>query len=218
MTVVRGAGRPEGYYTADGRRVPSVTTITNRFKNMAAMVRAANSVGLEGKTLEEAWYGPALSVGDQVHKMVEATLHGETPPEATSLEAMNAYQAWSTWWRANAFEVVATELPLVSERHRFGGTIDTVLRNRDGALCIGDWKSSNGIYSDYLIQVAAYGLLWSEHNPNEPLTGGYHIVRFGKEAGDLEHRHFPELGEAEHMFLLLREAYDLDRTLSRRAR
>ena len=98
----------------------------------------------------------------------------------------------------------------MSEAYRFGGTIDTIVRDRHGRLCVGDWKSSKAVYSDYLLQIAAYKILWEE-NRDELITGGFHLVRFSKEHGDMEHRFFPELAEAEQMFVLLREAYDLDK-------
>jgi hypothetical protein len=97
------------------------------------------------------------------------------------------------------------EKPLVSELHRYGGTPDAVLRLPDGRLAMGDWKTSNGIYRDYLIQVAAYTILWEE-NGNEPITGGYHICRFSKEFPDFEHRYYGELEGAKELFLMLRKA------------
>jgi hypothetical protein len=43
-------------------------------------------------------------------------------------------------------------------------------------------------------------------------------VRFSKEHGDMEHRHYPELDEAERLFLLFRDAYEIDKVLKKRAR
>lgn len=211
----RGGGRPRGYYI-DGQRVPSVTTITNRFKDSSGLLYWANQCGLEGQTLEEARQ-PATSVGSVVHAMVEAYLHGEDPGEPGTLEAVNGFESWREWWEAGKFTVEYTELPLVSEKYRFGGTIDTILRDSQGRLCIGDWKTSNGIYEDYLWQVAAYGLLFEEWS-GEKLEGGYHLARFSKEHGDFEHRHYSELEDAARLFLMFRECYDLDKTVKRRAR
>lgn len=115
------------------------------------------------------------------------------------------------------FQIVATEQPIVSEVHRYGGTLDCVLRDSRGALCLGDWKSSNAVYADYLLQLAAYGALWNE-TQSEKLTGGFHLVRFSKEHGDMEHRHYPDLAEPLEMFLLLRQAYELDKVVKKRAR
>lgn len=211
----RGSGRPKGYFAADGERVPSVTTITGRFKDSGGLLYWANQQGLAGVSLAEAREAPT-STGHLVHSMVEAKLHGESLPQVTSLEALASYQAWLEWWEGSKLTVEATEIPLVSEEHRFGGTIDGILRDAKGRLCLGDWKTSAGIYADYLVQVAAYGILWQE--TEEPLEGGYHIVRFSKEHGDLEHRHFSHLDDAREMFLLLRQAYELDKSVKARAK
>ena len=42
------------------------------------------------------------------------------------------------------------------------------------------------------------------------------MVRFSKENGDMEHRHFPELGDAFEFFLGLRRLYDLKKVLEKR--
>ena len=216
-TVARGGGRPgRGYYLADGTRVPATTTLTNRFKDSGGLLHWANQVGREGKTLDEA-REPATSVGKIVHAMVESFLHGEDVGEPKTLEAMNGYESWLDWWQAGKFTVEYTELPIVSETYRFGGTLDTILRDSKGRLCLGDWKTSNGIYADYLWQIAAYGLLFEEY-AGEKLEGGFHLARFSKEHGDFEHRHYKELDDAARLFLIFREAYDLDKAVGKRAK
>lgn len=212
----RGGGRPRGYFDDDGVRLPASTTITNRFKDSGGLVQAANNVGLEGKTLEEAWYG-ARGIGHEVHAMVESFLHGEEVGKPSTLEAMRGYESFREWWDASNFTVEYTEVPLVSRVHRFGGTPDAVMRDSKERLCLGDWKASNGIFSNYLWQIASYGLLveeWLE----EKLEGGFHIVQFNKATGDFTHKHFPELEDAARLFLMFREAYDLDKQVAKRAR
>ena len=219
-TTARGTGRPKGgYYTADNTRVPSVTTITGRFKESGALLHWANRMGLEGKDLNEA-RDSATDVGSLVHSMIEAEINwAQMPeiPEEFAERAQSAFGAWQTWFESVRAEIVATELPLVSEEHRFGGTLDCVIRDKQGRLALADWKTSNAVYGEYLTQMAAYGMLWNETQP-EPLTGGYHLVRISKEYGDLEHRHFPALEEAEELFALLLRAYDLDKRVSKRAK
>jgi len=109
-----------------------------------------------------------------------------------------------------------TEITLVSEAHRFGGTPDAI-GYLDGKLCLLDWKTSNAVYSDYLIQLAAYKVLWEENRPQYPLEGGFHLLRFAKEHGDFSHHFYPNLDEAWRQFVLLREAYDIDKQLKKRA-
>ena len=215
-TVARGGGRPRGYFTTDGTKVVASTTVCNRFKESGGLVQAANNVGLEGKTLEEAWYG-AKGIGSEVHAMVESYLHGEDIGQPKTLEAMNGFEAFREWWEAGKFTAVYTEVPIVSDTYRFGGTPDAILRDSKGRLCLGDWKVANGLFSNNLWQIASYGLLVEEWL-GEKLTGGYHLVQFSKEHGDFTHKHFPELNDAARLFLMLRDAYDLDRAVAKRAR
>lgn len=214
--VSRGGGRPRGYFLEDGTRVPAVTTITNRFKESGGLLYWANQMGLEGKTLDEA-REPATSIGSEVHSMVEAHIHGEPAGQASTLEAMTGYQSWLDWWESAQFGVEYTELAIVSESYRFGGTLDAIARDGKDRYCLLDWKTSNGIYPDYLCQIAAYGLLYEEWSGRK-LEGGYHLARFSKEHGDFEHRHYGDLSDAAGLFLIFREAYDLDKSLAKRAK
>lgn len=217
---LRGGGRPsKGYYAADGGRVPSVTTITGRFKDSGGLLYWANNAGLQGKTLNEARDG-ATDVGSFVHSLIESEINWTEPPDVPSdyeERVQSAFSAWQSWFEATRQEIVATELPLVSEKHRFGGTLDCVIRDKKGRLALADWKTSGQVHGDYLTQMAAYGLLWNETR-EEPLAGGFHLVRISKTEGDLEHRHFPQLDEAADLFLILRAAYDLDKRVKARAK
>jgi PD-(D/E)XK nuclease superfamily protein len=216
--VERGTGRPDGYYLASKTRVPSATTITGRFKESSGLMRWAFQRGKDGHA--ELYDDVALTVGSLIHSVIESEINDvPTPviPKEHQPSVSSAVSAWHEWFLTNSLVITATEIPLVSERHRFGGTLDTIVRDRQGRLAMGDWKSSKAVYSDYLLQLAAYKILWDE-NRDEPITGGFHLVRFSKEHGDMEHRYYPNLDDAEELFLLLRKAYDLDKSLSKRAR
>lgn len=215
--TTKGTGRPSKYILADGTPVSGVTTILGRFKDSGALINWAWKRGRDGLDL----YGSrdeAADVGSVIHSMVECDIHG-TPlpqvPEDYRERCDSGFRAWRTWREGRRLEIVATELPLVSEKHRFGGTLDAVGRDTNG-LCILDWKSSNAVYSDYALQLAGYKILWEENHPDMPVTGGFHLARFSKAHGDMEHRYWPELKEAEEEFLLLVRAYELDKRLRER--
>jgi hypothetical protein len=223
--MMRGSGRPtDGRYFIDddGRkeRVPAVTTV-NSCLHPRGLFHWHHANGAAGREFGDGGT-PALEVGSLVHRMVEAHIHElPIPKVAEELEPMvtSSYGAFVRWWEAGKFKVLATEVPLVSKKHRVGGTPDAILLDGEGRVCLGDWKSSNGLYSDYLRQIAIYGEMWDEVCPERlKLTGGFHLVRFAKTNGDFEHRHFPDLDDALEMFLLLRRAYDLNKQLERRIR
>jgi hypothetical protein len=222
--IARGAGRPvKGYYLADRTRVPAVGTLAGWAGDKNGLINWAKRVWYEGGAAGipfEAVYTPEADIGTLVHQLIEAEIHGLAHPKIAAQfrkPVTSAFEAWQEWMENSQIVVVATELPLVSEEHRFGGTLDAVLRDRKGRLAIGDWKSSKAVYGEYLRQVAAYGILWDEYN-GEKISGGFHIMRFSKEHGDLEHRHYPDLEDARRLFLMLREAYDLAAQLDKRVK
>ena len=159
--------------------------------------------------------------GTLAHTMVEAHINGEDFVRSPNidgevfLQASNAFDAYLNWERMTKLEIVEQEMPLVSEEHQFGGCPDAI-GLIDGELCLVDWKTSNSVYADYLIQLAAYKTLYEE-NRAEKLTGGFHLCRFAKSHGDFSHHYFPELELAWQQFKLFREAYDIAKELKRRA-
>lgn len=212
-----------GYHLADGTKVPSVTTICGRFKESGALLHWAFRQGQSGAPTLYEERDKAADIGTLAHAMVDAFVQGKDPAEvlATATEeqrqkVQQAYDAFRAWFDQQRCEVISAETPLVSESLRVGGTPDAVFRMPDGTLAMGDWKTSNGIYRDHLVQVAAYGALWNENHPDDQITGGFHVCRFSKEHPDFEHRYFGELDGALELFKLLRRAYDLDVQLKKR--
>lgn len=216
----KGSGRPSKYVLSDGTPVVGVTTVLGRFKECGALLQWAFKVGQSGAANLYDKRDEAADVGTLIHALIEADIHGREAPSIPPQHAdkcASGMRAWQAWRDGRAMEIVATEVPLVSERHRFGGTLDAIGRDHNG-LCLLDWKSSNGIYPDYALQLAAYRLLWEENHPDQPIVGGFHLARFSKEHGDMEHRFWPELDEAAEEFLLLVRAYSLDKRLKERIR
>jgi hypothetical protein len=219
MTTKRGAGRPAKYVTSDGKRVPGVTTITSRYKESGGLIHWAWQCGVDGVDYRQK-RDDAGDVGHVAHALIEADIHGESfemPPQTTAehramaLAALDAFRAWKT---ATKVEIIETELPLVSDEYRFGGTLDAVGRIV-GELVLLDWKSGNKVYPEMLVQVAAYRQLWEEHYP-QPITG-LHLLRVGKEHGDFHHHSWPlaVLDAGWEAFKLMRALYDLDATLKK---
>jgi hypothetical protein len=209
------------YKLIDGTRVPGVTTILSRFKEADALIYWAWKQGRDGKDFRET-KDKAAEAGTLAHTAVEAHIRGDLSfhwPEVESevtKKAKTAFGAFLEWSKQTNLEVTHTEVSLVSERHKFGGTLDAMLVN--GKRALADWKTSGSVYPDYLCQLGAYGLLWEENYPHMPITGGYHLIRFDKAFGDFTHRYWGELETAKKAFLLMRELYSLDDELKARAR
>jgi len=213
-----------GYFLSDGSRVPGTTTIIGRYKDSAGLMHWAFKQGKAGKDrlYEEA--EKAADIGTLAHAMVECHIKGENPHAALASampdmreKAESSFKAYLAWESMTKLRVIEQEMQLVSEKYRYGGTPDAIgLINNE--LCLLDWKTSNSVYGDYLVQLAAYRNLWEERNPDRPLTGGFHLLRFAKEYSDFAHHYYPNLDNAWRAFVLMRELYDIDRELKQRTK
>jgi hypothetical protein len=211
-----GGGRPPAYKLSNGQRVPSVTTITKRFADSGGLVRWANLQGLEGKSLDEE-RDAAADAGKLAHAWIEASIFCrplERPHWATDkmcAQAKKALESFQDWAAEVRLDVLETEMPLVSEAHRFGGTMDC-LAIVSGRLAILDWKSGKSIYGDFIVQQAGYHLLL-EARGDAPLPERICILRIGKQYADFHyHSYGADVIElARRSFLMQRELYDLDK-------
>jgi hypothetical protein len=232
-----------GYYTKDGTRVPSVTTVLGRYKESGALIHWAAGQSVEYvkremvalpdpvakieiiKLCELAKHAyrdvrdAAADAGTLAHNAVEQWIKGSPVSFGDSdveRKAKKSFDAFMEWADQTSLKVTHTEVPLVSEKYKFGGTLDAMLIRSRRSL--GDWKCANAIYGEYLCQIAAYGLLWNENFPNDPVDGGYHLLRFDKIHGDYHHHFWSELDTARNSFLLMRELYANEAELKARSK
>lgn len=213
-----------GYHLKDGSRVPGVTTIIGRFKDSGGLLYWAFEQGQaaqrgEIKNLYDK-RDEAADAGTLAHAMVEAYIDGlplpPLPDNDIGKQAKQGFENYLHWAEDNRIKVIKQEIELISEVYLFGGCPDALGIDSREQLCILDWKTSNAVYQDYLIQIAAYRQLWEENNPDKPITGGYHLLRFSKEHADFAHHYWSELQEAWEQFKLFRNAYEIDKHLKRR--
>jgi hypothetical protein len=228
-----------GYKLADGTKVPSVTTIL-KIKDPGALINWAYKTGrahgvLEGQGMEapSGLYdaNDALAIGTCVHEMCEVFVKGGDPhqhlektmekaetrdPAAFRAQAVSAYSAFEFWCKGTQLEIIDCEVPVLSETYRYGGTLDFIGR-LNGKIVLGDFKTSGGVYPEYLIQLVAYAKAYEECTGTK-IDGGYHLLRFSKENGDFGHHFYPSLDDdAWPAFINLRSLYDLNEKLKKRA-
>ena len=204
MAAKSGGGRPTEYRLADGTRVPGVTTITHLL-DKPGLVQWAYKLGREGRDYRQV-RDEAAEKGKAVHAWIEKALVTKTVDASTADPAWRpAADAFAFWLRGTDIEIDRTEVPLVSEAYRFGGTIDALTK----AGVVVDWKSGNRIYAEHVVQVAAYSVLANDEH-GRMKTDHAHILRVDKDTGGFAHIYLPEQGLAEGwaMFRLLRELYD----------
>jgi len=207
------------YRNASGDRVPSVTTILKNLGwNTDALMYWAYSQGVDGKDFRETQQR-AADVGTLAHAMLEAHICGrdfawDGDDEELLRKAGYAFGAYREWEENSKALVVASELRVVSEEHQFGGGPDGLMVTKRG-LGLPDWKSGAGIYTEHVVQVAAYTFA-VEEVIGERLDGGAHLFRFDKESGGFLHRWLPReaLGAPWRVFLRLREIHDQKKALT----
>jgi len=212
------------YLLADGTRVPSVTTVISQVSlgGIEGLLIWANRLGQQGLD-HRAERDKAADAGTVCHKLAEAYAKGtifdssQYSPE-TMDKANHAYKGFLEWAKASSFRIGHSEVSLISEKHKYGGTLDCMLINNE--LALGDYKTSNSIWPGMLCQLAAYRELWEENHPDEPITGGFHLLRFSKpERADdpvmFTHHYWSDLNLAWEAFLHMRELYELQKRLKK---
>lgn len=196
LQVVAGGGRPSRYKNKAGGKVIGVTTVVNRFKDSGGLIHWAWQQGIDGQDYR-AKRDTAAETGGICHAWIDDDIHGRerTPfPQASpeQLEqAQKGFEAFDDWRKQCRLEVIETETPLISEAYQYGGTFDAVALVA-GKLVLFDWKTSNGVYADYIAQVAAYRQLLRERDGVDNAPKAAQLLRFGKEYADFHAHSYPE--------------------------
>lgn len=194
------------YKNANGKRVSGVTTIigSNLGWSAKALQYWAWNEGIEGRNYRDT-LSRAADAGTIAHSLIEADLKGKKWedfiwPEVESEikdKAETSYLAWLEWKETVSFKLLESEKSLVSEKYQFGGTIDIAAVKNTTAIV--DLKTSKGVYPDHKVQVAAYGRLWNENYPDNPIRA-YYILQLGKEDGSFHYHYWPNLDKAWEVF------------------
>lgn len=210
------------YKNKAGKRLPSVTTIIggNLGWNKYVLMNWVKKMMREGKDPDKI-RDAAADVGTLAHALIEEYItetspHLEVVPVERDLfspahmklakNAFNAFLDWAENWEIDFLsEEVRSEQTLVSEWYQYGGTIDFVAPMR-GELVLIDFKSSNGLYLDHQIQLAAYKNLEQEANERTLPT---HLLQLGKDKPEFHHHPFEDLSKEWKVFKHLREIHAL---------
>lgn len=231
MTIeIREAKSGHKYFVEDGKRLPSPSTVCSRFKESGALMYWANQQGLEGIPLNEAQKA-ATTPGSIVHERIECDIRGhdfdyekwqakvmsEGLDVDEVLEKVNAsWQMYLDWRAMTNLQPISAEVSLVSEKHKFGGTLDCVAVS--SGLYLTDWKTGS-IYPDHVLQLGGgYTVLWEENFPNRPLDGVM-LLSISKEETGFTQKVIPRkaLGVVIDQFLRLLEAYKVDKQIKKLA-
>jgi hypothetical protein len=176
------------YYLASGEQVVGVTTVLSVLAK-PALIGWANRKGLEGIDTSK-FVDEAAAIGTLAHALIAESLGGSPVGHddftaAQLARARHGVRVFEQWRGGHELEVGLVETQLVSETHKYGGTVDLVAVI-DGVPTLVDIKSSSGIWDEHVYQVAAYEHLLRE---NGQAVEAVRILRVGRSADDgLEER------------------------------
>ena len=169
------------YKQKAGNTVAGITTITKYLMNSQVLINWSNRLGLEGMQVGK-YVDELASIGTCLHYLVECDLMN-VPRELGDFSgnqiagAEQCFTKYEDWKKEHELVTIAMEKPLVSERHKFGGTGDWY-GIYDGDLSYVDFKTSKGCYLEHKIQAVACTKLWEEHTGDLPKNAM--ILRLGR--------------------------------------
>ena len=172
--------------------------------NQTAFWKSGKQIGAE-----------AADYGTMAHGWIEAHLHGrEVTLETLPGPARASVEEMLKWEKEHHLETIATEQTFYNCKLNYAGTCDWIGK-LDGELSLGDWKTSSGIFFNYLVQGWGYCLADETQNADR-LYRQIFIGRFGKDASSevriSRRRDFPSIETARdvliacgHIFQALQE-------------
>ena len=126
----------------------------------------------------------AAGIGHAAHKWIETHIKCRLVPDIEYPDipedprVLNAVNAFLDWEKGKGVIYIASEKKLYSRRWRVAGTAD-VLAKIDGVWTLIDIKTSNSMWDEHFIQVAAYAAMLEETGAVRKI-GGISIVHLGK--------------------------------------
>lgn len=197
------------YFHSDGSKLKSVTMFCKLLGlGTDQLVGWGNKIGREeGKTTWE-FLKSTGRIGTAAHDKIECDILGKEykpSPDLTPEELVKAEQCFANylkWKGGSRFKPIRTEMSLVSDKYRYGGTCDCVAEIND-EVCLFDWKSSTSIHESYIVQIAAYGQLLIENGICEPQ--GYHLLRIDRDGSSYSHHYWKDVSAGWEIFKRLVE-------------
>lgn len=167
---------------------------------------ALRTIILEAKNAHRVKLEDAGTVGKQAHAWIESYIKyclklAEFVDYPSDERVRNCCKAALSWINDHNVRWIDTERKVYSQVFDFAGTLDGIAlvdSCNDSKCCqtefkdhlsLIDWKSSNQLYNDYLLQTAAYQEAYEEETRKEIIDRW--IIRLGKDDGECEAWYLP---------------------------
>mgnify|MGYP001609111239 CR=1 FL=1 len=172
----------------EGKKIPSVTTLLGVIGKPALISWAANqatdyavanikpgvsydevqlnTIFTSARTAHTQRKQETADIGSMVHTWISKYIKGEHPEMPVSQQLQDSINNFLAWQLEHDVKFILSEQPVFSKIHGYTGTLDFVAKV-DGELFLGDIKTSNAIYDEYLLQLSAYGIARQEEFPQE---------------------------------------------------
>lgn len=152
----------------------------------------AGEIGHQAHAWIETWIKYLLGLVDSNHPNLNKQLDGR---------AVNCCQAAQHWCLRHNVRWISTERKIYSKYHKYAGTMDGLARvdSCDNPHCcpeqfkdrltLVDWKTSNYLYVEFILQTSAYKQAYEEETLEE--IEDVWVIRLGKENAEFEAWHVP---------------------------
>ena len=152
------------FYRRNDEYYPSVSSILNYFPKNQFFHSWLKDVGHNSDIIASK----AASEGTQVHNAAEKFINGEeiiwieeNGHVNYNLDVWKMILKFTEFWNREKPELIATEYHLFSDKHKYAGTADLIVKLR-GKIWLLDIKTSNSLHTSYDLQLSAYAQAWNE--------------------------------------------------------
>lgn len=136
-----------------------VARIMAKFLHGVLQVRAITKFDIEeARNIHTQYLKDASDLGTKIHDWLEMFVKGQNPPMPEEAAVLTGVNSWLAWVEKHQAHFVAAEVMIYSKEYGYCGQADFVCYFGDewSKLYLGDYKSSNGLYSGVMIQTAPY--------------------------------------------------------------
>jgi hypothetical protein len=136
----------------------------------ASTKKAKEEIVKQVKRAHKGSRDAAGTAGKDMHSLLESIIKGEKVDVPDELADRVAFVLGFL----KRYKVVASEMPVYSQRLGYAGIMDLLLQDEHGKLFIADFKTSKGAHNEFFAQLAGYDIAYQEMHCKQ--VAGYIIV------------------------------------------